>query len=130
MTKKEAPRHRGHGAKGAGTKSSLTTDILPQDADQFHPVAGPGQRLVPAPIVNMLRNRFPRIIGAVIEGDDDVYLLMPDRKGRELEALRYRASAEFMTAVRVADSGLDNLLMLVRSNGFSMTLLPPSEDES
>lgn len=123
MTKTRAPRHRadargaGRGVFGHPTRSEAGSQQL---------VAGPGQRLIPAPLVSILRKRFPRLVGGVIE-NDDVYLCVPDRRGRP-EAWRYRASPEFMTAVRVAESGLDNLLTLIGPDGFKLTLEVPEED--
>ena len=77
----------------------------------------------------MLRKQFPRLLAGNIEGDD-VYLLMMDDKGQPHEAVRYVASPEFMTAVRVCDSGLDNLDMLCGEKGFKFTLLAPRDDEA
>jgi hypothetical protein len=90
-------------------------------------VAGPAQRHIPAPLMNVLREQFPQLIHGVLEGED-VFLVMADKKGRPREAVHYRASAEFMTAVRVAESGVDNLLMLIGRSGFKMTLLAPEID--
>jgi hypothetical protein len=87
-------------------------------------------REIPAPIMNMLRQRFPRLLhGLIADNGDDVYLILPDRRGQP-EAVRYRAGDDFKTAVRVADSGLGNLRTLC-TGGFPMTLLPiPPEDRA
>jgi hypothetical protein len=81
-------------------------------------------RAIPEPLILALREQFPRLIQGEIEGDD-VYLLMADDKGRPAEAVHYVAGAEFMTAVRVCDSGLGNLKMLCGEAGFPMSLHPP-----
>ena len=108
MTKRRAPRHladaKGAGRAAFGDRAHLTQNHtgsklpLPRVAqgDRIEMFAGPGQRLVPAQILNMLRKKFPRLIGAVIENGDEVYLGIVDKKGR-LEAWRYRASPEFLT---------------------------------
>jgi hypothetical protein len=143
MTKTKAPRHRGHDAKGAGgvvfgdrahltqnqTGSKSPRPRVAQGDRIVEVLAGPGQRLVPAPILNMLRKKFPRLIGAVIENGDDVYLLIADKKGRLRESVHYVADDDFLTAVRVAESGLDNLLMLIGPNGLRVTLHPPQDEE-
>jgi hypothetical protein len=54
---------------------------------------------------------------------------MANKKGRPHHAVRYVASPSFMTAVRVADSGLDNLEMLCGQTGFEVTLLAPAQPE-
>jgi hypothetical protein len=89
---------------------------------KFHP--GPGQRLIPAPIVCALQDQLPQLIFGMIEGED-VFLLFADRPN---EVVRYRASAEFMTAVRVAESGVENFRTLIGPNGFKINLLVPEED--
>lgn len=83
------------------------------------------ERSIPEPIMLVLRERFPRLLQGEIEGED-VYLLMSDSKGQPHHAVRYIASPEFLTAVRVADSGLANLEMLA-SGDFTMTLLAPNQ---
>jgi hypothetical protein len=86
------------------------------------------QRSIPIPIMNVLRRHFPRLMHGVIEGDN-VYLVMTNKVGQHHEAIHYRASPEFMTAVRVAESGVDNLKMLFGEAGFQMGLLvPPPQD--
>ena len=85
------------------------------------------QRPVPVLLVNMLRERFPRLLQADLDGED-VYLLMGDKKGRPHHAIRFVADDNFMTAVRVAESVLDNLAMLW-GDGFKMTLHPPAQHE-
>src|SRR5262249_9011551 len=112
MKKKPAALERRRMVKASEDRHPKST------AFESQPVAGSGQPLVPAPIMSMLRRQFPRLVHGVIEGDD-VFLAMTDRKGR-LEAVRYRASAEFLTAVRVADSGLDNHLTLCGKGGFKI----------
>ena len=107
MTKKNAPRHRGHDAKGAGgvvfgDRRHLTQNQAGSKSprhrvaqgDRIEVFAGPGQRLVPAPILNMLRKKFPRLIGAVIENGNDVYLLIANKKGRLREDNDREAAAE------------------------------------
>jgi len=122
MTNKRVRRRVGRGAELGGSSLGASDPFtITRSAHAIQPVAGPGQRLIPAPIVNMLRSRFPRIIGGVIEGD--VYLLMD----RPREAIRYRASAEFMTAVPVAESGIDNFMTLCGPKGFQMELLVPEK---
>jgi hypothetical protein len=74
-----------------------------------------------------LKQQFPRLLAGDIDGDD-VFLLMADKKGRPHHAVYYIASPNFKTAVRVADSGLDNLLMLCGQDGFKLQLLPPEDD--
>jgi hypothetical protein len=86
------------------------------------------QRPVPDPIVNMLRERLPKLLYAVLEGENDVYLLMANKKGLLDHAVHYVAGPSFMTAVRVCESGLDNLAMLW-GDGFEMTLHPPAQPE-
>ena len=143
MKENNAPRHRGHDAKGAGgvvfgDRRHLTQNQAGSKSprhrvaqgDRIEVFAGPGQRLVPAPILNMLRKKFPRLIGAVIENGDDVYLLIADKKGRLRESVHYVADDDFLTAVRVAESGLDNLLMLIGPNGLRVTLHPPQDEEA
>jgi hypothetical protein len=85
-------------------------------------------RPIPEPIVNALRQHFPRLLLGDIEGDD-VYLLMTDKRGRPHHAVRYIAGPSFMTAVRVCESGLDNLLMLCGETGFRLELLTPAQHE-
>jgi hypothetical protein len=86
------------------------------------------QRSIPEPLVNMLREQFPRLLDAVLEDKNDVYLLMADKKGRPHHAVHYVAGPSFMTAVRVCESGLDNLAVLWEG-GFEMTLHPPAQYE-
>jgi hypothetical protein len=88
------------------------------------------QRQIPEPLVIMLRERFPKLLDAFLEGENDVYLLMADKRGRPHHAVHYIASPAFMTAVRVCDSGLDNLATLVEGGGFEMTLLAPEQQET
>jgi len=83
------------------------------------------QRRVPEPLENMLRERFPKLIAAFIEGENDVYLLMADKRGQPHHAVHYVAAPSFMTAVRVYDGGADNLEMLCEGTGFQMMLLAP-----
>jgi hypothetical protein len=90
---------------------------------KFHP--GPGQRLIPAPIMCAMQDQFPQLIHGMIEGED-VFLLFADRPDA---VIRYRASAEFMTAVRVAESGVENFWTLVGPGGFKMMLLAPEDHE-
>jgi hypothetical protein len=61
-----------------------------------------------------------------IEGED-VYLLMADAKGRSHHAVHYVASPDFMKAVRVCDSGIENFDRLCGEEGFELTLLSPSQ---
>jgi len=79
-------------------------------------------RPVPPPLVNALRRQFPKLLDAFLEGENNVHLLMADKRGRPHHVERYIADPAFLTAVRVADSGLDNLRMLVQGGGFQMTL--------
>jgi hypothetical protein len=84
-------------------------------------------RSIPEPIILALREQFfPKLLAGEMEGDD-VYLLMADKKGRPDHAVHYIASDDFKTAVRVADSGAGNLLMLCERGGFRVTLVPPPE---
>lgn len=85
-------------------------------------------RPVPEPIIHALRRHFPRLLLGDIEGDD-VYLLMADKRGRPHHAVRYIAVPSFMTAVRVCESGLDNLLMLCGETGFGLELRAPAQNE-
>src|SRR5262245_52001817 len=81
-------------------------------------------RPIPEPILMALRDKFPQLIAGAIEGDS-VYLLMADKNGcPKRHAERYVASADFMTAVHVWDSGPDNLAMLCGEKGLQLTLLP------
>jgi hypothetical protein len=73
--------------------------------------------------MDALKEAFPRLLAGDIDGDD-VYLLMADESGRPGDAVHYIASPDFQTAVRVADSGLENLLMLCGEDGFRLRLLP------
>jgi hypothetical protein len=59
----------------------------------------------------------------------DVYLLMGDKRGQPHHAVHYIADANFLTAIRVAESGLDNLAMLCGDGGFKMNLLVPAQHE-
>jgi hypothetical protein len=87
----------------------------------------PNTRSIPSPIMVALKKQFPRLLAGDIEGED-VYLLMADDKGEPFEGVRYIASPEFLTAVRVYDSGIDNFLMLVgKPGGFKMPLLAPED---
>jgi hypothetical protein len=79
---------------------------------------------IPEPNVNALRRQFPRLLLGEIEGDD-IYLVMADDRGRPHEAVHYVATPNFMTAVRVCNSGGDNFEMLCGEIGFEMTLLAP-----
>jgi hypothetical protein len=63
-----------------------------------------------------------------MEGEN-VLLLMADDKGRPDEAVHYVASPGFMTAVRVWDSGSDNLEMLCGDTGWELGLFAPAEAE-
>jgi len=81
-------------------------------------------RRVPEPFVIMMREKFPKLLDAVLEGENDVYLLMgppTNKRGRPHHAVHYIASPGFLTAVPVADSGPDNLLMLIEGS-FQMEL--------
>jgi hypothetical protein len=94
---------------------------------ELRPVAGPGQRLIPALIMGILQERFPRLIHGVIENGDEVYLVMTGRRGRPPIAVRYLASPEFLTACRVADSDPsgNNLKTLCGTSGFHLMLYAP-----
>jgi hypothetical protein len=144
MTKKRAPRHLAD-AKGAGSaglddraypnqkrdeSKSPFADHVAQGDRIVEVLAGPGQRLIPAPIMHILSRQFPRLVCGTIENDNDVYLGIVDKKGR-LEAWHYRASPEFLTACRVADSDPtgNNLAMLCGPKGLHMTLFPPRDEE-
>jgi len=81
-------------------------------------------RDIPEPIMNMLRKHFPRLLAGEISGKD-VLLIMGDEKGRPRRGVHYIASEEFLTAIRVFDSGWKNFLTLVEGGGYQMTLLPP-----
>ena len=83
-------------------------------------------RTIPEPIINALRRQFPRLLTGEIEGDD-VYLLMVDAKGTPRQAIHYIAGADFMTAMRVCDSGIDNFVTLCGEEGFHLTLLSPRD---
>jgi hypothetical protein len=83
-------------------------------------------REIPEPLILALREQFPRLITGNMEGDN-VYLLMADDKGQPGHAVHYVAGPEFMTAVRVYDSGLANLEMLAKT-GFAMSLHPPARE--
>jgi hypothetical protein len=86
-------------------------------------------RPIPDPIMLMLKQRFPGLLMGDIDGDD-VYLLMAKKNGQpQRHCVRYLASPNFKTAVRVADSGLDNLLMLCGKDGFRLDLLVPEEEQ-
>jgi hypothetical protein len=87
------------------------------------------RRPVPDPIMIALRRNFPRLVHAEIEGENDIYLLIADKRGRPHHAVHYVASPSFMTAVRVAESGLNNLLMLVEKGDFKIELLAPAQDQ-
>jgi hypothetical protein len=78
---------------------------------------------LPEVILHMLREQFPRLLTADIDGKD-VYLLMGDKRGRPKHAIHYIADHNFAIAVRVAESGPDNLAMLC-GDGFQMKLLAP-----
>lgn len=85
-----------------------------------------GGRPLPKPIINALREGFPLLVDGIIKGDD-VFLIMPMPLPDDQEALtatHYIASPEFLTAVRVAESGGDNLEILCEG-GFEMLLLAP-----
>jgi fructose 1,6-bisphosphatase len=84
-------------------------------------------RPIPELLTIVLKEQFSGLFAGDIDGDD-VYLLMADRKGRPHHAVHYIASPDFQTAVRVADSGLDNLLMLVGKDGLNFQLLVPQDD--
>ena len=78
-------------------------------------------RPIPEILIELLRKQFPGVRMGDIE-DDDVYLLMPDGY-----AYHYLAGEDFKTAIRVADSGIENLRTLVQGHGFKLTLLAPEE---
>jgi hypothetical protein len=84
-------------------------------------------RPIPNPIMQMLKQQFPNLLLGDIDGDD-VFLLMAKKNGQPQHyCTRYLASPNFKTAVRVADSGFDNLLMLCEKDGFRLDLLVPEE---
>jgi hypothetical protein len=82
---------------------------------------------IPEPLVIALQDQFPGLLAVDLEGTD-VFLLMGDEKGEPSHAVRYQASEEFLLAVRVGRSGLDNLLMLVGEGGLQLSLLAPEDD--
>jgi hypothetical protein len=82
---------------------------------------------LPEVLVRVLQEQFPQLLAADLDGKD-VVLLMPDEKG-ELVAFHYIATDDFLMAVRVAESSLDNLATLCCGEGdFDMRLLPPEPD--
>jgi hypothetical protein len=86
-------------------------------------------RPIPEPIMNAMRRHLPRLFAGWIDGDD-VYLQMVDDEGQpENRVVRYRASPEFKTAVRVCDSGAaENIKALFGApGGWDMKLLPPEQ---
>lgn len=86
-------------------------------------------RPIPEVLMDALRKQFPRLLMGDIDGDD-VYLLMAKKNGQpQRHCLRYLADDNFKTAVRVADSGLDNLLLLCGKDGFKLQLLAPDDEE-
>ena len=52
---------------------------------------------------------------------------MADAKGRSHHAVHYVASPDFMKAVRVCDSGIENFDRLCGEEGFELTLRPAAE---
>jgi len=58
---------------------------------------------------------------------EDIYLLMADAKGRSRHAVHYVASHDFMKAMRVCDTGIENFDRLWGEKGFELTLLSPSQ---
>jgi hypothetical protein len=84
-------------------------------------------RAIPEPLILLLRKQFPKLITGNMEGDN-VYLLMADDKGQPDVAVHYVAGPEFMTAVRVYESGGANLEMLCGEEGFCLALAPPARE--
>jgi len=89
---------------------------------------------VPPIILEWLRDEHPGLLTVDLEGEDDVYLLMetyppPPQEGPPfVHSVHYIAGPSFLTACRVAESGVDNLRTLV-TGGYSMELLVPAYED-
>jgi len=94
----------------------------------FEETSAREMRAIPEPIMNALWRQHPDAVQGYIEGDN-VYLIMADAKGRPDEVVRYIASPDFMRAVRVYDSGIENFRRLCGEEGVSLTLLAPDQAE-
>jgi hypothetical protein len=84
----------------------------------------PTSRPIPEPIMDTLREEFPKLLAGDLEGED-VYLLLADDKGEPGEAVHFVAGADFMRAVEAYDRGIESLEKLGGEPGFQITLLPP-----